>query len=242
MYMDRTFANDYLRMHHSSLKRLTVDHRNAISSVLHIDDESPQRLLDLGCGPGRLAIEFAERGHEVVGVDQSSTLLATAERLATDRQVEVQWVRSRYQDLPDLGSFDAIYCWSTSFGYGPDEENELILRRCREMLTPGGKLTMESSNWSYWPRPFEPVEMEVNGDDWLVCRSTFDPASARQTITEIYHCDGQVIHDEHSIRRFWPSELALHLRLAGFGRVDLLGEDLRPITTDHRRLVAVATA
>src|SRR5690606_853500 len=134
MYTEKIFGPDYLRMRHHSLDALTAEHLTALSEVLGIDDANGKmRLLDLGCGPGRLAVAFAERGHDVVGVDQSDTLLTTAAQLGESRGVSVRWVRSRYADMPQLGKFDGIYCWSTSFGYGTDEENETTLRRCRDI-------------------------------------------------------------------------------------------------------------
>src|SRR5262245_52813045 len=39
---------------------------------------SPGRLLDLGCGTGRLLVPFAHRGFDVVGVDLSEEMLAVA--------------------------------------------------------------------------------------------------------------------------------------------------------------------
>jgi len=42
-----------------------------------------QRVLDAGCGTGRVAIELAARGYDVVGVDIDPTMLDTARRKAS---------------------------------------------------------------------------------------------------------------------------------------------------------------
>jgi 2-polyprenyl-3-methyl-5-hydroxy-6-metoxy-1,4-benzoquinol methylase len=44
----------------------------------------PSSVLDAGCGTGRVAIELARRGIEVVGVDADESMIATARRLAPD--------------------------------------------------------------------------------------------------------------------------------------------------------------
>src|SRR5438067_13610788 len=44
----------------------------------------PGRVLDAGCGTGRVAIELARRGIDVVGVDVDSAMLDTARTLAPD--------------------------------------------------------------------------------------------------------------------------------------------------------------
>lgn len=46
---------------------------------------TPQRVLDFGCGVGRLLIPFAELSKEVVGIDISSSMLAEAQRNCEER-------------------------------------------------------------------------------------------------------------------------------------------------------------
>jgi ubiquinone/menaquinone biosynthesis C-methylase UbiE len=41
--------------------------------------EPPSRILELGAGTGRVAIDLAQRGHSVVGLDISAPMLAQAE-------------------------------------------------------------------------------------------------------------------------------------------------------------------
>src|SRR5262249_57777176 len=45
---------------------------------------APGRLLDLGCGTGRLLVPFARRGYRVLGVDLSAQMLAVARAKARD--------------------------------------------------------------------------------------------------------------------------------------------------------------
>ena len=42
----------------------------------------PARILDMGCGTGLLACEFAARGHDVTGADPAAAMLAVARDLA----------------------------------------------------------------------------------------------------------------------------------------------------------------
>jgi SAM-dependent methyltransferase len=64
----------------------------------------PQSVLDAGCGTGRVAIELAKHGIEVVGVDVDASMLTTAHRLAPD----ITWVESDLAGL-DLGRvFDVV--------------------------------------------------------------------------------------------------------------------------------------
>lgn len=58
--------------------------------------EPPARVLDAGCGTGRIAIRLSELGYEVVGVDVDPSMLAHAQGAAPD----IDW------RLADLSSFD----------------------------------------------------------------------------------------------------------------------------------------
>jgi SAM-dependent methyltransferase len=66
--------------------------------VAFVQRYAPASVLDAGCGTGRVAIELARRGVEVVGVDLDASMLSTARRLAP----ELPWVESDLADL-DLG-------------------------------------------------------------------------------------------------------------------------------------------
>ena len=64
----------------------------------------PASVLDAGCGTGRVAIELARRGIEVVGVDADPDMLERARR----RAPELAWVEADLATL-DLGrTFDVV--------------------------------------------------------------------------------------------------------------------------------------
>src|SRR4051812_17979714 len=58
---------------------------------------TPGRLLDLGCGTGRLCRQFAAKGFECVGVDLSEEMLAHAPAIPG-----VTWMNANIVELPDL--------------------------------------------------------------------------------------------------------------------------------------------
>lgn len=55
------------------------------------------RILDAGCGTGRVAVRLAELGHDLVGVDVDESMLAVARRTAPD----VVWVAGDLAALPE---------------------------------------------------------------------------------------------------------------------------------------------
>jgi SAM-dependent methyltransferase len=94
------------------------------------------RLLDVGCGPGTIALRIAARFEEVVGLDPDPEMLAEAERLARERNVtNASWVRRRAEELPaGLGTFRVVV-FAQSFHW---MDRPLVAATVRTMLDPGG--------------------------------------------------------------------------------------------------------
>jgi SAM-dependent methyltransferase len=105
----------------------------------------PWKLLDLACGTGRHAFEFAELGHSVTGVDYSSDLLEVARASAESRGLDVSFVEQDIRALElDGGPFDAITCLFDSIGYLVTNDAIVdALSRARRHLTPKGTLALE---------------------------------------------------------------------------------------------------
>ncbi len=67
------------------------------------------RVLDAGCGTGRVALELARRGHQVTGVDVDPSMLAEARAQATDERLAVDLVEGDLAGLGDLLAAGAAY-------------------------------------------------------------------------------------------------------------------------------------
>jgi len=102
-------------------------------------------VLDLACGSGRHAFEFATMGHSVTGVDYSPDLLAVARAAAESRGLDVRFVEQDMRVLDvDGGPFDAVTCLFDSIGYLLTNEPIVeALRRARQHLAPHGVLAVE---------------------------------------------------------------------------------------------------
>jgi 2-polyprenyl-3-methyl-5-hydroxy-6-metoxy-1,4-benzoquinol methylase len=96
------------------------------------------RVLDAGCGAGEpIAAYLIDKGFDLTGVDASERMLD----LCRSRFPGASWRRMDLRRL-DLGSsFDGIISWDASFHLTQDEQRG-FLRRCAELLTPGGALML----------------------------------------------------------------------------------------------------
>jgi SAM-dependent methyltransferase len=94
------------------------------------------RLLDVGCGPGTVALRLAPLFEAVVGLDPDAEMLAQASRAAVRLGVgNATWVRSRAEDLPaGLGAFRAV-TFAASFHW---MDRPRVASAVATMLDPGG--------------------------------------------------------------------------------------------------------
>lgn len=96
----------------------------------------PGRVLDAGCGTGRVAIELARRGHTVVGSDLDEPMLAAARA----KMPELSWVDGDLATL-DLGeTFDAVVLAGNVLIFVAPGSESTVVERCADHLEPGGLL------------------------------------------------------------------------------------------------------
>jgi ubiquinone/menaquinone biosynthesis C-methylase UbiE len=98
------------------------------------------RVLDLGCGPGTIAIPMSRSVAEVVAVDPDARMLAEGRRLAAQKgRSNIRWIQGRAEDvLPGLGQFRAVTLGQSLHWM----DRDLILRRLADVVEDGGGLAI----------------------------------------------------------------------------------------------------
>ena len=102
-------------------------------------------VLDLACGTGRHAIELTRRGYQVVGFNLSLAMLAKAADEAQDRSAKLNFVQGDMREMTFDGTFDGVYCWSTSFGFFEEEKNAEVIETSGARSSPGASSSSTSS-------------------------------------------------------------------------------------------------
>jgi len=123
-------------------RRMAADGADLAGEARFVDAMLPRgaRVLDAGCGPGRVGAELAARGHTVVGVDVDPVLVEAAR---TDHPGP-DW---RVGDLADLDlpaegvaePFDVVVCAGNVLTFLAAGTEVEVLRRFRAHLAPGGR-------------------------------------------------------------------------------------------------------
>ena len=130
-------------------EHLSDSHDLASRSQIHIDralnwvhetilNREPSRILDLGCGPGLYAKGFAERGHEVFGIDISPASIRHGKSICSGMRVELvegDWLTAI---LP--GRFDLVALLFSEINGCKREDAIKLLQRAAEV---SDKLVLE---------------------------------------------------------------------------------------------------
>ena len=96
------------------------------------------RVLDFGCGVGRLTLAFAEHAAEVVGIDVSASMLIEARKQQLERAVHnVEWRLSTDGLISDLRGYDFVHSFIT-MQHISVEHGRIIFQNLVLAIKPGG--------------------------------------------------------------------------------------------------------
>jgi len=195
-----------------------------------------KRILDIGCGTGRHAIELARRGYRVTGFDLSESQLRRAREKAAEAGVSVDFPRRDATQPHFNQEFDAaiMFCEGGFSLMETDEKNFAILTHAAAALRPGGKLLMTALN-ALFPL-FHSVKdfLSAGESPSSLDKLTFDLMTFRESAALTFTDDAGQSHTIATNERYYaPAELRWLLQTAGFAKVDIFGGRLGQFSRDH---------
>jgi SAM-dependent methyltransferase len=196
--------------------------------------EAGERVLDVGCGPGRHALALARRGIEVVGVDLSQDFVALAREAAAKEELPARFEILDVRDLAYDGQFDAAVCLCQGgFGLLGGRDEPAVFARIAAALRPAGRLALTAFSAAFAARFLEDGE-------------TFDP------VTGVLH-ERATVRNEEGVEKifdawttcFTARELDLLARGAGLDVGGVYGVTpgrygTAPPTLEHPELLLLA--
>jgi ubiquinone/menaquinone biosynthesis C-methylase UbiE len=115
---------------------------------------TPSTVADLACGTGTMSVLLAELGHQVIGVDLSSEMVALARAKTAPFGAAVELAEGDVSAPPlPPASADVVFArhilWTL-----PDPTE--ALRRWTELVRPGGRMVLVEGRWGLEPAQQEP--------------------------------------------------------------------------------------
>lgn len=117
------------------------------------------RALDLGCGPGTIAIPLSYAVAEVVAVDPEADMIAEAQRLAAFRgRHNIQWLQSRAEDISlGAGPFQVTTIGQAFHWMDRDD----VLRKLAILIPDGGGLALVNAGKRRPQESWEPLANQI---------------------------------------------------------------------------------
>jgi SAM-dependent methyltransferase len=132
----------------------------AIDFIIERYDLSKEmRALDLGCGPGTIAIPLSYSVGEVVAVDRDADMISEGRRLAASRaRKNIQWLRLEAEDIPlETGPFRVATIGQAFHWMDRDE----VLRKLAILIANGGGLALVNPGKRRPQERWEPLADQV---------------------------------------------------------------------------------
>jgi SAM-dependent methyltransferase len=183
------------------------------------------RILDVGCGPGRHAIELARRGYAVTGIDSSAAMIAAARDRAAAAAVSPEFHQVAGESFQAESAFDAAICLFTTLGQISREgENSALVERVYDALVPGGFFVVETPQRSWVTQHLKKEERFGAGQRYTDVTRSYSEKD--QTVTEVFEVVSGDTTKRYLLRYclYSHTELTAMLENAGFSVLGSFGD------------------
>jgi SAM-dependent methyltransferase len=196
------------------------------------------KILDVGCGTGRHAIELTKRGYRVTGIDLSESQLKRAREKAADARLVIDFQCQDARNLPFDSEFDvAIMLCEGGFSLmETDEMDYEILKNVTKSLKPQAKFIFTAPN-GLFPlyHSVDDFHASVVEEGNSVCRNNnFDLMTFReQSVVDFEDDSGKKMTLNCNERYYVPSEITWLLKSLGYTTIDIFGARLGEFSREH---------
>ena len=197
------------------------------------------KIIDIGCGTGRHAIELSKRGYSVTGIDLSESMLARAQEKALKNNLKINFLKCDARNLPFNQEFDvAIMLCEGAFPLmETDEMNYEILKNVSRALKSKAKFIFTTLN-GLFPLYHSIGDFHTQNakeDNVAYDRKHFDLMTFRDhSITTVIDDHGVAKKLECNERYYVPSEITWLLKTLGFSKIEIFGAKLGAFSREDK--------
>lgn len=168
--------------------------RSAGWIVEHFKIGESKQVIDFGCGPGLYTTRFAESGAKVTGVDFSKRSLEYAQKIATEKGLNIKYVHRNYLDFDTDKRFDLVMMIMCDYCALSPEQRSVMVGKFHELLRPGGKVLLDVYSLNAFQRREEATACERNSLDGF-----WSPEDYYGFMNTFKYDDEKVILDKYTI-------------------------------------------
>lgn len=210
---------------------------NDLDFYLDLAEEIGGPVLEIGVGTGRVALDLAINGFDVVGIDNSLAMLDTAEQNLKNRSKDIKAiVQFHHADMRDFAlaeKFPLVIMPFRAFLHNLTMDDQLAtLENIKKHLTPDGILAFDLFVPLYnvmardkWQDKIEPDELATTNSNISIDIEVEHQAEHQLlTIQNIYKKDQQRLHHAVMTYRYvFRYEMEALLRCAGYKVIEVYG-------------------
>ncbi len=248
-WYESLFENYALKYDNENFTQGTVGECDFIEKEINFDKSL--KILDVGCGTGRHAIELSKRGYTITGIDLSEAQLTRAKQKAESFNLKIDFQQQDARYLPFNNEFDvAIMLCEGGFSLmETDEMNYEILNCVTKSLKENGKFIFTTLN-GLFPL-YHSVEKfcaaNIKEGNASYRSNRFDLMKFRHyDVIEIEDDSGNKKTLECNERYYVPSEINWLLKSLGYKEISIFGAKLGAfsrndeLTTEDFEMLVIA--
>lgn len=198
---------------------------NYIKAIIEMEGANPQKVLDLGCGTGNVAIPMARMGYAVTALDLSPNMLAVAEQKARNAGLNIHWVNQdmREIDIPD--DFDLVLSMCDSLNYLTEEADlQKVFGIVYKQLKENGLFIFDLNSYYKISYIFGNETYTLNDDEIsYIWENNFDEATGICEMELTFFLrEGQLykrFKEIHQERGYKSDRVVADLEAAGFHQI-----------------------
>lgn len=222
-----------------------VDYRKTaeyVSDILNENGINKGILLDLACGTGTMSLIMAQKGYDVIGVDNSPEMLGEAREKALEAGEDILFLCQDMCSIDLYGTVDCTICLLDSLNHLESKEELLeAFKRVSLFTVPGGLLVFDvNTEYKHKYVLGDNTFVYDNDDVYCVWQNEYDDESKTVEIFLDFFQEENGLYrrssEYFSERAFSDSDIKKLLSEAGFSDIKVYGElkKTAPSDTEER--------